>query len=64
MQPANKWSGSKRSQAENIKSYFPKDYDIYYEPCIGGGSMVYTVNHNKSVCSDICELLIELYKDI
>ena len=45
MQPVIKWSGSKRSQAEKIISYFP-NYDTYYEPFIGGGSIMYHINKN------------------
>lgn len=31
-EPAVKWSGSKRSQAEEIIKLFPKEIDTYYEP--------------------------------
>ena len=31
MQPVIKWSGSKRSQAQEITSYIQKDYDTYYD---------------------------------
>lgn len=40
LQPVIKWSGSKRSQAEEIISYFPRNYNTYYEPFIGGGSIL------------------------
>jgi len=59
-QPIIKWSGSKRSQAMSIISYFP-EYDTYYEPFLGGGSVLYALNPNKSVASDVCEPLIELW---
>lgn len=62
MQPVIKWSGSKRSQAEKIISYFP-DYDTYYEPFIGGGSIMYHIK-GKRVCSDICKPLIDLWQII
>jgi len=39
-EPVIKWSGSKRSQASEIIKYFPKEIDTYYEPFIGGGSMM------------------------
>ena len=41
MKPVIKWSGSKRSQASKIKSFFPETFGTYYEPFIGGGSMRY-----------------------
>ena len=39
-EPVIKWSGSKRSQAENILTYFPKEIDTYYEPFCGGASVL------------------------
>ena len=38
-QPIIKWSGSKRSQAQYIVSYFPQKIDNYYEPFCGGCSV-------------------------
>lgn len=64
MKPVIKWSGSKRSQAEKIKAFFPETFETYYEPFIGGGSMLYSINPEKSVCGDICEPLIALWKEI
>ena len=64
MQPVIKWSGSKRSQSEIIKSFFPNSFNTYYEPFIGGGSMLYVINPDKAICGDICEPLIELWKEI
>ena len=39
-EPVIKWSGSKRSQAENILTYFPREIDTYYEPFCGGASVL------------------------
>lgn len=39
LRPVIKWDGSKRSQAENDITYFPKDIDTYYEPLCGGASV-------------------------
>lgn len=64
MKPVIKWSGSKRTQSTTIKSYFPAHFDTYYEPFIGGGSMLYAVNPNKSICGDICDPLIALWNEI
>ena len=64
MQPVIKWSGSKRSQSEIIKSFLPDSFGTYYEPFIGGGSMLYAINPEKAICGDICESLIELWKEI
>lgn len=37
--PCIKWSGSKRSQAEEIIKHFPEFIDTYYEPFVGGASV-------------------------
>lgn len=39
-QPVIKWSGSKRSQTEEIIKYFPTEINTYYEPFCGGCSML------------------------
>uniref|UniRef100_UPI004055D5AF DNA adenine methylase n=1 Tax=Agathobacter sp. TaxID=2021311 RepID=UPI004055D5AF len=41
--PVIKWSGSKRSQSAKIKEYLPEKFNRYYEPFIGGGSMLLIV---------------------
>lgn len=63
-QPVIKWSGSKRSQAATILSYLPDSFNRYYEPFIGGGSMLYTISPKHSICGDVCEPLIALWKKI
>ncbi len=60
--PVIKWSGSKRSQAAFIRSFFPKNFNNYYEPFLGGGSILYTVDGSKKrICGDICQPLIDLW---
>lgn len=61
--PVIKWSGSKRSQATEIISKIPK-YNKYFEPFLGGGSIMYAINPSKATCSDICEPLIKLWLTI
>lgn len=40
MQPVIKWTGSKRTQAEHIVKLIPDNINTYYEPFLGGGSML------------------------
>lgn len=68
-QPVIKWSGSKRSQANEIIKYFPKEIDTYYEPFCGGASVLRAliesdIKVNKYVCSDLNLGLIELWNTI
>ena len=65
-QPVIKWSGSKRSQSEEIIKYFPKEIDTYYEPFCGGCSVLFQLLHsdikvNNYVCSDKNKGLIDLW---
>ena len=68
-EPVIKWSGSKRSQAEKIISYFPREIDTYYEPFCGGASVLRRLldsdtKVNHYVCSDLNNGLIELWNCI
>lgn len=61
-----KWSGSKRSQADEIIKYLPKEIDTYYEPFVGGGSIMRMllskdIKVNQYVCSDLNNDLIGLW---
>ena len=66
-QPIIKWSGSKRSQADEIIEYFPDKIDTYYEPFCGGASMMRRlldsdIDVKHIVCSDLNKDLIETWK--
>lgn len=67
--PVIKWSGSKRSQSEEIIKLFPKEIDTYYEPFIGGASVLRQLLHSdikvkQYICSDINKDLIDLWNTI
>lgn len=66
-QPIIKWSGSKRSQSNEIIEYFPKEIDTYYEPFCGGCSMMRRlldsdIYVNHIICSDLNKDLIDTWK--
>ena len=68
-EPVIKWSGSKRSQANEILKYFPKEIDTYYEPFCGGASVLRrllssNIKVNRYVCSDLNSGLIDLWNEI
>lgn len=64
MQPVIKWSGSKRHQAAEIISYFPKSYGTYFEPFLGGGSILGALQPENPVVGDICAPLIGIWNYI
>ena len=65
-----KWSGSKRYQANQIVSLFPAEIDTYYEPFIGGGSVLLCLLQSKEhnvtryICSDLNADLINLWNAV
>ena len=68
-QPVIKWTGSKRSQSNEIVSYFPKEIETYYEPFCGGCSVLRElldsdIKVENYICSDNNHDLIMLWKTI
>ena len=62
-----KWTGSKRRQATKIVAHFPRKIATYYEPFLGGGSVLYEllgtkIEVGRYEVSDICQPLIALWK--
>ena len=67
--PIMKWSGSKRSQSDELILYFPHEIDTYYEPFCGGCSMLRAllesdIKTNYIICSDLNSDLIQTWKEI
>ncbi|WP_197996560.1 Dam family site-specific DNA-(adenine-N6)-methyltransferase [Gimesia panareensis] len=62
-----KWTGSKRLQAEEIVRRFPRKIETYFEPFVGGGSVLYRllksdIKVKRYRCSDTCRPLIDLWR--
>lgn len=47
VQPLLKWVGSKRKVAKKIISYFPKEFNNYYEPFLGSGAVLAELESNS-----------------
>ena len=62
--PIIKWAGGKQGICAQLVSYFPCDFDTYYEPFVGGASVCLTLNHERSVISDENQWLINTYRAI
>ncbi len=61
------WLGSKRKQAQEILSHFPRQIQTYHEPFIGGGSMFKAllesdIEVQRYRLSDRCRPLIGIWK--
>ncbi len=56
-----KWVGNKQKQAEDIISYFPQCYGTYFEPFLGSGGVLGTLNPTKAMASDVFPPLVEIW---
>lgn len=61
-----KWYGSKRKQSAEIVSHFPSAIETYYEPFLGGGSVLLRliesdIKVERFRCSDLCKPLIDIW---
>jgi DNA adenine methylase len=59
-----KWIGNKYPTAEEITSYFPRDFGTFYEPFLGAGAILGTVAPKSGVGSDIFPPLMEIWKTL
>lgn len=59
-----KWIGNKQKFAQEIISYFPKQYGTYYEPFLGSGAVLAHLAPRSAVASDAFGPLIEIWQKL
>jgi len=62
--PFLKWAGGKRQLLPQMEAHFPKHYNRYIEPFIGGGAVFFHLLPENSIVSDNNPDLINCYKVI
>lgn len=62
MQPFLKWPGGKRWLVANYHQIFPREYNAYVEPFLGGGSVFFYLMPQQATISDINRDLINTYR--
>ena len=62
MQPFLKWPGGKRWLISKYNMIFPKEYNTYLEPFLGGGSAFFHLAPKQAIVSDINRDLINTYQ--
>ena len=62
--PFLKWAGGKGRLLGKLNKFFPKNYNRYFEPFIGGGAIFFHLNPEKAIINDLNEELVNLYKII
>lgn len=69
LKPLIKYTGGKYKEYEKIKQYFPKNFNNYYEPFLGGGGIFFRL-HNENLLNgekhvnDFSNSLMEFYQSV
>ena len=64
MSPVLKWAGGKTQLLEALKPKVPQAYNRYFEPFIGAGAFLLSLEPKSAIINDTNEQLINLYKQI
>ena len=56
-----KYRGGKFADIKYFKEHFPRNFDTFLEPFVGGGAVYFYLEHKKSIINDINEKLITFY---
>lgn len=59
-----KWIGNKQRFAHEIASYFPDEYGTYFEPFLGSGAVLATLQPERAVASDVFRELMGIWKTL
>jgi len=60
--PFLKWAGGKTQLLPQYIPYFPKHFETYHEPFLGGGAVFFHLQPPQAVLSDINPELINVYR--
>ncbi|MDX2098831.1 MAG: DNA adenine methylase [Leptolyngbyaceae cyanobacterium bins.59] len=60
--PFLKWAGGKGRLIQQYLPYFPRYYQTYYEPFLGGGAIFFYLTPPKAVLMDINSELVNVYR--
>jgi DNA adenine methylase len=59
-----KWIGNKQRFAHEIIRYFPRKYNIYFEPFLGSGAVLGTLAPQQAIASDVLPPLMEIWQTL
>jgi DNA adenine methylase len=62
--PILKWAGGKQILAPALIRFFPRHFQRYYEPFVGGGSVLFTLCPGQAVIGDLNGWLLDTYEAI
>ncbi len=64
VQPILKWAGGKQGITDRLIELFPTDFDRYFEPFVGGGSVLFAFRPGRAVIGDANEWLLDTYQAV
>ena len=59
--PVLKWAGGKQALADRLIQFFPGAFARYYEPFVGGASVLLALQPPKAVIGDLNDWLLDTY---
>ena len=62
IKPYLKWAGGKRQLAKEITGRAPKKFKRYYEPFVGAGAILFTLQPRTATINDLNKQLCLTYK--
>ena len=62
LRPFLKWAGGKRKLASTIRLYVPREYNIYFEPFVGAGAVLFDLQPQTALINDANQELINCYR--
>jgi len=60
-QPFLKWAGGKTQLLHELIKRVPEEYNVYFEPFIGGGALYFAIAPEEAVIADINDDLVNAY---
>lgn len=64
LKPIIKWAGGKEKELKYILPSLPEEFNNYYEPFLGGGSVFMAINAKRAFVNDYSVELMSLYRNI
>lgn len=62
--PILKWAGGKQGISARLVELFPSGFDNYFEPFVGGGSVLFALRPQKAIVGDANGWLMDTYEAV